>query len=178
METDTNIRTEEKIDGVPPEFAHIKGWGVDADRRNNPTYPIKKYTGDDHRHLNYKRPSLQTINEEVLKSNERPVMTAVFGTPVPPSGLSGLLRRFAFKFSEGKWWHWLALIAADRVNVVEGLVEDVRSGRIPNIPAERGIKAAWKYDRKRVLRNATAIVIIGSAIGAAIAVYRRRRAYN
>jgi hypothetical protein len=165
------------IDGVPPEYAHIKGWGIDANPENDPTYPMKRYTGDDHRHLNYNRPPQQKTKIEILKSNERPAITAVFGTSTPPSGVSGILRRFAFRFSEGKWWHWLALIAADRINVIEGLVDDVGSGRLPNIPAERGLKAAWKYDRKRVVRSTVIVLAIGTAIGM-IAAYRRRKAYS
>src|SRR3954463_10171092 len=106
MEPNINIGLEVEITSTPPEYAHIKGWGIDANAENDPTYPMKKYTGDDHRHLNYKRPPQQTINVEILKSNERPVITAVFGTSTPPSGISGMLRRFAFRFSEGKWWHW------------------------------------------------------------------------
>src|SRR5687767_2833276 len=73
---------------IPNEHAHIKGWGIDADRENEPTYPMKKYTGDDHRRLNYERPEQQPVNIEILQSNERPHVTAVFGTSTPPSGLS------------------------------------------------------------------------------------------
>jgi hypothetical protein len=30
---------------TPPELAHINGWAIDADPENEPTYPMKKYTG-------------------------------------------------------------------------------------------------------------------------------------
>ncbi len=39
------------------------------------------------------------------------------------------------------------LMAADRVNVVEGLVDDVGRGRIPNIPAEMGVRAELAHNR-------------------------------
>src|SRR5690554_3177016 len=101
------------------KFAHINGWGIDADPKNEPTYPMKDYTGDDHKRLEYDRPVRQVSDIEVLHSNERPGVSAVFGTSVPLSGLSGKLRRHAFMYSEGHFGHWLTLLLADRVNVVE-----------------------------------------------------------
>jgi hypothetical protein len=145
------------------KYAHIKGWGIDADPENEPTYPMKKWTGDDHKRINWKRPPLQPVNVEVLHSNERPNMTAVFGTPVPPSGLSGVIRRYAFKHSEGSYVHWFSLILADRINMVEGIIDDVAHGHIPNFFKERGWTAEWKYNRKAMITKMaiTAGVIIG-----------------
>jgi hypothetical protein len=155
------------------EHAHIKGWGVDADRENEPTYPMKHYTGDDHRRLNYERPPQQPVNTEILHSNERPEITAVFGTSTPPQGLSGRIRRYAFNFSEGSWGHWLPLILADRVNVIEGLIDDFKRGYIPNIFAERGWTAEWKYNRKGLIKNVAIGVAVTTAVIALIA-YRNR----
>jgi hypothetical protein len=125
---------------------------------------LKKYTGDDRLRLNYERPTLQPVNIEVLHSNERPTMTAVFGTSSPPSGLSGAIRRFAFRFSEGSWGHWLPLILADRVNVVEGIVDDIKQGHIPNFFAERGWNAEWKYNRQGLVRKALIAAAITTAV--------------
>src|SRR6187200_1171435 len=97
------------------KYKHIKGWGIDADPENEPTYPMKNYNGDDHKRSNYTRPPLQRADVEVLHSNERPGLSAVFGTVCPPSGLSGLIRRFAFKYSEESLKHWFALVLADRI---------------------------------------------------------------
>lgn len=159
------------------KFTHIKGWGTDANDKNEPTYPMKKYTGDDHRRLDYVRPPMQPATVEVLHSNERPGLTAVFGTVSPPSGLSGMIRRFAFRYSEGSWGHWLPLILADRVNVVEGLIDDFRRGHIPNIAAERGWTAEWKYNRKGLVKN----VALGTGVAAiaiVLAIYLRNRKSN
>lgn len=149
---------------IPDEYAHIKGWGVDADESNEPTYPMKTYTGDDHRHLNYERPPFQKTNVEILKSNERPTLPAVYGTSTPPSGLSGQIRRYAFKFSEGSWGHWLPLILADRVNVIEGIVDDLRHGHVPNFFAERGWNAEWKYNRASVVKKVAVGVVVTAAV--------------
>jgi hypothetical protein len=155
------------------EHAHIKGWGIDADPSNEPTYPIKSYTGDDHRRLNYERPAQQPVDIEILQSNERPSVTAVFGTSTPPSGLSGMIRRFAFKYSEGSYGHWLPLILADRVNVIEGIVDDLKRGHIPNIWAERGWNAEWKYNRQGLIKKALIGVTVTSAL-VALLVYRSK----
>ena len=127
---------------------NIKNWGIDADPKNDPTYPIKKRTDEEQKGYTWKRPSQQPINIEVLHSNERPNVTAVFGTSAPPSGLSGILRRRAFRYGEGSFAHWLLLLLADRINEAEGVLQDVSRGRLPNILAESGWKAEWKYNRK------------------------------
>ena len=131
----------------------VKGWAIDADPENEPTYPMKKYTGDDHKRLNYERPVLQATTGEELHSNERPNMTAVFGTSVPPEGLSGWLRKFAFRYSENHYGHWLTLMLADRVNVIEALIGDLKKGKIPNIFAEQGGNAQLKYNKVMIAKK-------------------------
>lgn len=142
------------------KYLHIKGWGVDADPKNEPTYPMKHYTGDDHGRLSWIRPSQQPENIEVLHSTERPSISAVFGTAQPPSGLSGMIRRYAFKHSESSFAHWLPLLLADRINVIEGIIGDMAQGHIPNFFAETGGKAAWKYNRRQL----TVKMIVGVAV--------------
>lgn len=149
------------------DYSQIKGWGVDADPTNEPTHPMKHYTGDDHKRSNWERPPLQPEDVEILHSNERPSVSAVFGTTLPPSGLSGAIRRFAFRFSESEYGHWLPLLLADRVNVVEGILDDFSKGHIPNIFAEMGWGAKWKYDRKGLVTN----VAVGAAVATAVVLY-------
>ena len=96
--------------------------------------------------MNWARPPIQPQRNEVLRSVEHPRQPAVFGTSAPPSGLSGIIRRRAFKHSESEWSHWMMLLAADRVNVVEGFVQDLGRGRIPNIPAEMGIRSEIRHN--------------------------------
>lgn len=170
METLTESNIDRKITGAEK---NIPGWGIDANPENDPTYPMKHRTGADYQRLNYERPAQQPVTEEVLHSNERPDITRVFGTSSPPSGLSGMLRRYAFKYSEGSSAHWMTLILADRVNVVEGIIDDLKHGHIPNIFKERGWKAEWKYNRKGVIKNAVIGVAAASALIAILA-YRRR----
>lgn len=158
----TAPRTENEVN--PEQYSHIKGWGIDANPDDHPNAPMKHYTGDDHNRLEWQRPPLQAVQTEVLKSNEHLRFPAVHGTSSPPSGLSGMIRRWAFKYSEGQHRHWLALVVADRVNVVEGIVDDLRHGYVPNIFAERGWKAEWKYNRKGFIQKIAVTVAVTSAI--------------
>jgi hypothetical protein len=171
METSVNTGIDRKIAKARTDIA---GWGIDANPENDPTYPMKNYTGADHDRLDYERAEQQRVEMEILKSNERPAITRVFGTSTPPSGVSGMLRRYAFKFSEGSSGHWLTLILADRINVVEGIIDDLRHGHIPNIFAEKGWNAEWKYNRKGAVRN----LVIGVAVTSAIVVLLLNRNKN
>jgi len=46
-------------------------------------------------------------------------MTPVFGTAQPLHGISGLLRRVAYSTHETRARHWMMLLLADRVDVME-----------------------------------------------------------
>lgn len=145
--------------------AQVKGWGVDANPKNDPTYPMKTRNNGEHAGYTWKRPTQQPITVEVLHSNERPNVTSVFGTSTPPAGLSGVLRRFAFKYSESSYGHWLPLMAADRIGVVEGVLHDFTRGRIPNVFAEHGWNAEWKHNRASLIgRTAVRVVLISAAV--------------
>ena len=146
------------------DYKNIPGWGMDADPENEPTYPMKNYTGDDHNRSNYPRSEQQPFTVELLQSNERPRPSAVFGTSVPPSGLSGMIRRYAFKHSEDRYRHWIPLILADHINVVEGLIDDLKSGHVPNILAERGWKADLKFNRAGVVKKVLAVTIVTAVV--------------
>jgi hypothetical protein len=145
--------------------SQLPGWNIDNDPDNDPTYPMRTRTPDDHKGYSWERPTQQPVTVEVLHSIERPNVTAVFGTSVPPRGLSGAIRRFAFKYSENSYLHWLPLLVADRVNVVEGVLDDLAHGHVPNIFAEKGYKVEWKYDRTGlIIKLATAAAIVGGAV--------------
>jgi hypothetical protein len=145
----------------------IPGWGVDADPENDPTYPIRDRSQDDASGLMvWDRPPLQETDVEILSSIEHNRRPAVVGTSTPPSGLSGMIRRAAFKKSESDWWHWLMLMGADRVNVVEGVVQDLARAKIPNIPAEMGVRAEWKHNKKGLVTKIAVMAAIGVAAAA------------
>ncbi len=149
----------------------VVGWGVDADPENDPTWPMRDRSKDDGPGMNWSRPPQQQPDVEVLRSVEHKVLPAALGTSTPPRGLSGVLRRQAFRFSESQWGHWLLLMLADRIDTVEGLVEDLQRGRVPNPLVETGV-----VPRARSREAATAAVIaVGIAVTAAVLLLRRRR---
>ena len=148
---------------TPKDYSHIKGWGIDADPKNDPTYPMKHRTDAEQEGYSWDRPTQQDINIEVLHSIERPNVTAVFGTSTPPSGLSGMIRRYAFKHSENSYLHWLPLLMADRVNVVEGVIDDFAKGTVPNIFAEKGWKADWEHNRSGLIQKVGIMALVATA---------------
>jgi hypothetical protein len=152
--------------------SRIKGWGGDADPKNDPTYPMKYRTDGEHAGYSWERPPQQPITVEVLHSNERPNVTSVFGTSTPPSGLSGAIRRIAFRYSESSYGHWLPLMLADRVSAAEGVLGDFKHGHVPNVFAEGGWKAEWEHDRTGLLLR---ILVRAVLVSAAIAYFGGRR---
>ena len=64
--------------------ATVKGWAVDADPENDPTYPIKDRNNGEHNGYSWDRPRQQEADVEVLHSNERPNLAAAFGKTLPP----------------------------------------------------------------------------------------------
>lgn len=146
-------------DGHP----QIEGWGADLDHKNRPAYP-KERTPPRLQGIHWDQPQQQPQTVEILHSNERPDITPIFGTTVPPSGFSGMIRRVAFKYSENDMRHWLLLLFADRINMLEGLGDDLMKGHVPNIFAEMGMKSELKYNRAGFVRKAaiaTAVAGLG-----------------
>ncbi len=150
----------------------VTGWAVDADPGNDPTYPYRDRSGDHGLTKDWQRPTQQESDVEILQSIEHIRRPAVFGTSSPPSGLSGMIRRFAFRWSESNWLHWLLLMGADRINVVEGVVADLARAKVPNVPAEMGARAEWQHNKKGFAIKTA--VVLGATVGL-IAFIRSRR---
>jgi hypothetical protein len=146
------------------DTATIPGWGIDADPENDPTYPYRDRSRDTGLALNWERPAQQEPHVEILRSIEHNRLPAVFGTSTPPSGVSGIIRRFAFRYSESNWWHWLLLMGADRINVVEGVVQDLARAKVPNIPAEMGARAEWQHNKKGFVTKAAVLALVSGGL--------------
>ena len=153
----------------------IPGWGVDANPENDPTYPIKERNGADYERLNYEKPPQQPVTVEVLHSIERPGITRVFGTSTPLKGLSGMIRRYAFKYSESTYAHWVPLVMADRIDVMQGIIDDLRHGHVPNIFAEKGWKAEWKHNPKGLIKKVAITIVVTTAVIAVLSRKNKRK---
>jgi hypothetical protein len=168
--TDSEVK---EIETKRIDPSQVKGWGVDADPQNDPTYPMRmRGSEDEHAGYSWERPAQQPIDVEVLHSNERPNVSSTFGTSTPPTGLSGMIRRRAFNFSENSYGHWVPLMLADRIGMVEGVVSDLARGHVPNIFGEMGLKAEWKHNRMGLLMKIAAGTVVTAAV---ITIVRSRK---
>jgi hypothetical protein len=152
-------------------YAHIQGWGADLDHRNRPAYPMERIPAR-LEHPPQHEPQQQPITTTVFHSTERPHITPIYGSTVPPQGLSGRLRAWAFKYSENNIVHWLLLLLADRINTVEGIGDDLRSGHVPNVLGEMGMKAEIKYNPAGFARK---VAITSAVVGVACFLIARNR---
>jgi hypothetical protein len=140
--------------------ARIPGWGADADPADRPSVPRERF--DPHATgAHWELPDQQPEPWPRERSIEHGRLTPVFGTAQPPRGLSGKLRRLSYaRYSEGRAAHWLLLIVADRVDVVESTARSLLSGR-PNVPlTTTGIKTEVTHHglRSRVGQKRTDVV--------------------
>jgi len=120
----------------------IVGWGADADKKLRPAHIMWKKP-ENGTGAHWESPEQQPGFNDFV-SIERPRVTKVFGNTVQPKGLSGFIRKKAFKFSEGTFEHWIMLLLADRINVYEGILDDLTHGIRPRLLEERG----WRMDKK------------------------------
>lgn len=157
---------------TPSKFAHIKGWGSDLDHANRPAYPKERMPARLDPPVRWDEPEAQVRHVEILRSTERPVMTPVFGSGQPPRGVSGGIRRFAFGYSENDLRHWLLLLLADRVDVGEGLVQDLARGHLPRIYSEMGGRAELEHNPAGAAKKGLVLVAV---LGAAYLYIRRRK---
>jgi hypothetical protein len=125
--------------------ARIPGWGADLDPKDRPSVPKEKVDPD----LNGARwefPERQPEKWPRERSIEHKFLTPVFGTACPPKGLSGIMRRYAYrKYSEARAAHWLILIAADRVDVAENRIGSIVTGRPDNPITETGVLSEFSH---------------------------------
>jgi hypothetical protein len=149
----------------------ITGWGSDLDPEMRPGVPRDKAPELGVESL-YPPIERQVARIKIHKSTEHGRLTPVFGTSCPPHGLSGKIRDLGYTFSEGRLAHWLTLMFADRVDVVEDVLSDLAQLRVPNLAKEMGLKSELKYNRAGVARKAA---IAGLCVAAFIAYSRSRR---
>jgi hypothetical protein len=148
----------------------IPGWGSDLDRKLRPGVPRDKAPEIGAEHL-FPAIEAQMPEFKIHKSTEHARLTPVFGTSCPPGGLSGKIRDMAYTMSEGRIPRWLALVAADRVDMVEGVLTDLAHLQLPNVARETGLATELRYNRPAFVRK----VAIGAALMLGMVVILRSR---
>jgi hypothetical protein len=131
----------------------IPGWGIDLDSRDRPSVPRlqRPITG-----AHWDFPERQAENHPRERSIEHKFLTPVFGTSCPPHGVSGLIRRYAYKtYSEARAAHWLLLLVADRIDSWGSSFRSFATTRPDNPVSETGMRAEFTNQRfrSRVGRN-------------------------
>lgn len=121
--------------------ARIPGWGADLDPHDRPSVPRLQFHPD-LTGAHWEFPERQPENWPRERSIEHAFLTPVFGTSCPPHGLSGVVRRYAYRrYSEARAAHWLLLVAADRVDSVESNLRSYLTLRPDNPITETGVLA-------------------------------------
>lgn len=136
--------------------ARIPGWGVDLDPAHRPSYPKMDIS---RKLARWDFPERQPELMPRERSPEHAMLTPVFGTTCPTKGLSGAIRRAAYRLSEGRATHWLMLIAADRIDVMESRLTGLALGKPDNPITESGIMAEKHYHGIEARRGHRADVV-------------------
>ena len=160
--------------------ARIPGWGVDLDPADRPSVSRERF----HTDLNGARwdfPERQPEKWPRERSIEHAFLTPVFGTSCPPKGVSGAMRKYAYRYSEARAAHWLILVAADRVDAFGSHVRSMVTLRPDNPITETGVRSefthhgvASRFGKKRadlVHQPLDAIIVAGPWIAAGAGVF-------
>ncbi|MGD8165953.1 hypothetical protein ACEXOS_001890 [Herbiconiux sp. P16] len=122
----------------------IPGWGVDLDPADRPSVPRERYAPEGtgaHWDFPDRQPELQPRERSI----EHAMLTPVFGTVAPLHGISGAIRRSAYRYSEARAAHWLLLIAGDRADAITSHLRSFATIRPDNPITETGV---WSEGRR------------------------------
>jgi hypothetical protein len=157
---------------VPDDYRQVKGWGVDLDPANRPAVPrelpseVKTVRGD-------VKP-WQKPRTKIYISNEQPGITPVFGEACPSKGLSRLIRDYAYQYGEATNRHWMLLVMANRVDVLENMVLDALRGKPDHYIKEKGWGAKFKYEPNAGRNTALAGAAVIGAVALGVWLAKRR----
>lgn len=163
----------------------IPGWGADAAPEHRGTADEREDLGPTGAHWAF--PEHQGDDPSRERSIEHRMLPPVYGTAQPLHGLSGAIRRLAYRrFSETRNTRWLLLILGDRVEAIGAHWRSLLTLRPDNPITQTGVLSEprhrplrSRFGRKRLdLRHSwmDPIIVAGpwvAAIGAVIVVARR-----
>lgn len=125
--------------------ARIPGWGVDLDPADRPSVPREQLVPD-RSGAHWDFPERQPEKWPRERSIEHAFLTPVFGTSCPPKGVSGAIRKFAYRrYSEGRAAHWLLLVVADRVDAFGSHVRSMATLRPDNPITQTGVRGEFTH---------------------------------
>lgn len=170
--------------------SQIPGWGADLDPADRPSYPREQPGIETGAHWDF--PERQPEKWPRERSVEHAFLPPVFGTSTPPSGVSGVIRRHAYKYSEGRAAHWLLLIAADRIDAWEHHLRSFATLRPDDPVTETGVLSEFsrggarsRFGQKRadvnhqwidpIIVAGPWVLVTGGLVVAALRALKRRR---
>jgi hypothetical protein len=124
--------------------ARIPGWGVDLDPADRPSVPKLQFQ-EDLSGAHWEFPDRQPEKWPRERSVEHAFLTPVFGTAQPPTGLAGAIRRYAYRYSEGRAAHWLLLMFADRVDAWQNHLASFVTMHPDNPITETGVLSEFTH---------------------------------
>ncbi len=98
------------------------GFGVDTSPQARPGVPMYAPRPRAPEASEWHVPARQAGGEQHLKRAGLKRITPVFGTATPLHGVSGVMRRLAYRYPEDLARRWMMLLVADRVDLVEDRV--------------------------------------------------------
>lgn len=153
----------------------IPGWGADLNSKDRPAASREKFpeagTG-----AHWDSPEQQEAHIKILKSVEHQNLTSTFGTACPIKGLSGKIREYAYQLSEAQKSHWLILLLADRIDVIESILTSMISLRPHNPLKEMGLASEFRKggvfsrfgqhraDMRRITKEAMVLASFGTIL--------------
>jgi len=92
--------------------------GVDLDPARRPGVP-RMHAPERLPHTRFPPEQQQSRTTVFMHRRPHKSFPPVFGTAVPPKGVSGLVRRAAYRYPDHHMRHWTMLLLADRVDAWE-----------------------------------------------------------
>jgi hypothetical protein len=120
--------------------ARIPGWGADLDPADRPSYPRERFAPEE-TGAHWEFPDRQPEKFARERSIEHAMLTPVFGTVAPLHGISGAVRRYAYRYGEARAAHWLLLIAGDRIDAASSHLRSFATLHPDNPLTETGLQA-------------------------------------
>lgn len=131
-------------DDLPTDVSN--GWGADHSPFERPGIPQESHPPQPLASAHWLVPEQQATTEPPLVGRGL-ALTPVFSTAVPVRGLSGALRKWAYRIPDYRARRWLLLMVADRVDVLEH-----RPGRLAGALLAVGLVGVGVLAMRRLVR--------------------------
>ena len=128
-----------------PHREDIPGYGVDADPSRRPGVPQYQKPLRPHPNAKYPPPVQESEVKQLMHGRPHKDYPPVWGTAQPPSGVAGAIRKLAYSWPDHRPKHWVALLFADRVDVLEHRLKKA----FPFLAAAGGAIALGSFLTKR-----------------------------